>query len=698
MKSQLHLGIVTTLLLVPRYALAWHVLAWSTRGVHEADTDFSAAAMTPPGVTLRAQVIDNLGHLVTQPGDLHVTYSAVADPDGSINRTSATKTNFWQFVKQLFGRDVAVDVGLEGTAMPGTQNQPQPMTFAAQDRSFVAAGIPLTPRDDAGALKRLPLFRVSARDASGTLLASVDVAVGVSDSPTCNTCHASESNPAARPLDGWVADADPLRDIWLNILRLHDDRELGNQAYLDALQTSSFDAAGLYATALRPQPILCGSCHASSGSGLAGLPGISTLSRAVHHRMASTYDPVTSMILDDPANVTKCERCHGSVGDHAVRSAMGRSTNPDGARAIRCQSCHGEIAAVAATERTPWSVEPACQSCHTGSAVQNAGGLRFTDVLDTNGMLRAPVTAQFATGAIGVTPAPLFETAREHGGLACAACHGSPHAEFPTFERNDNLRSMSQQGHPGALAECTSCHGSSPITVTGGPHGMHPVGAAWVQNHSDAAEGGGNACRQCHGADYRGTVLSRALGDRSLNTRFGQKAFFRGAIIGCYACHNGPNSESANPNHPAVVADTQQTATADGTALLALSASDADHNTLTLRVVDPPAHGTLVIDGTTATYRADAGFSGADRATYAAWDGAIDSNLATITINVPATCAGDCDSSGGVTIDELVLLVRVALGDADVSTCSAGDLNHDGIISIDEILRGVLATLNDCLP
>ena len=65
----------------------------------------------------------------------------------------------------------------------------------------------------------------------------------------------------------------------------------------------------------------------------------------------------------------------------------------------------------------------------------------------------------------------------------------------------------------------------SPQTVDGGPHGMHPVGAAWVERHPDVAEeGGAQRCRACHGADYRGTVLSRAKGDRTLDHRLRHQA------------------------------------------------------------------------------------------------------------------------------------------------------------------------------
>lgn len=63
---------------------------------------------------------------------------------------------------------------------------------------------------------------------------------------------------------------------------------------------------------------------------------------------------------------------------------------------------------------------------------------------------------------------------------------------------------------------------------------------------------------------------------------------------------------------------------------------------------------------------------------------------------VPCPCVGDCDGSGDVTVNEILTLVNIALGDADVSSCVAGDANHDGKITVDEILTAVNNALNGC--
>ncbi len=72
----------------------------------------------------------------------------------------------------------------------------------------------------------------------------------------------------------------------------------------------------------------------------------------------------------------------------------------------------------------------------------------------------------------------------------------------------------------------------------------------------------------------------------------------------------------------------------DTTAMVRLTASDADGDLLTFAIVDAPANGTLVGGGSDYDYTPSAGFSGTDSLTFVANDGAADSNLATITLVV----------------------------------------------------------------
>lgn len=59
-------------------------------------------------------------------------------------------------------------------------------------------------------------------------------------------------------------------------------------------------------------------------------------------------------------------------------------------------------------------------------------------------------------------------------------------------------------------------------------------------------------------------------------------------------------------------------------------------------------------------------------------------------------CIGDCDHGGTVTIDELLVMVNVAVDNAPTSRCEAGDSNGDGLITVDEILAAVHRALAGC--
>jgi hypothetical protein len=75
------------------------------------------------------------------------------------------------------------------------------------------------------------------------------------------------------------------------------------------------------------------------------------------------------------------------------------------------------------------------------------------------------------------------------------------------------------------------------------------------------------------------------------------------------------------------------------------------------------------------------------------------SATAVITVTPTATpvpCVGDCGGGGSVTVDEILTMVNIALGNTDISACTAGDANGDGQITVDEILTAVNKALNGC--
>jgi hypothetical protein len=503
----------------------WVLVGWNDLGMHCMDADYSVFSILPPYNTIHAHLMDSSGKLVKSSTAATLTYEAVPDASGSINTYSIEKTNFWKYVAPLFGVSPAAENGLAGYAMPGVWNQAKPMKFDATYNWFSAEGIPMTSYDDQFVKNPYPMMRLTARDSSGTVLATTDIVLPVSDEMTCIACHASGSAEPAKPAAGWAFSSDPERDYKLNILRLHDDKQ-GTSLYSSAVDKAT--------------PVLCASCHASNALAGTGVSGITPLTTAVHRRHAQVTDPDTGSTLGASTNRSACYRCHPGSTTRCLRGAMGDAVSSDGSMAMQCQNCHGAMSAVGAATRRGWLDEPTCQSCHTGTATSNNGQMRYTSAFESTGLWRTAANQTFATNAdapaAGVS---LFRFSKGHGGLMCEACHGSTHAEYPSSHANDNAQSIRLQGHVGVISECSVCHTSTLSSISGGPHGMHSVGSSWASNHESAARNA-TACQACHGADYRGTALSRALADRTL-TALGTRTFWKGFQIGCYTLPQRPH-------------------------------------------------------------------------------------------------------------------------------------------------------------
>ena len=91
------------------------------------------------------------------------------------------------------------------------------------------------------------------------------------------------------------------------------------------------------------------------------------------------------------------------------------------------------------------------------------------------------------------------------------------------------------------------------------------------------------------------------------------------------------------PNRaPVIMNSSMSVSTANNTAtsFTLNSATDADGDTLSYSKVTNPSSGTATCSGTSCTYTPAAGFAGTTSFTYKANDGKVDSNIATVTINV----------------------------------------------------------------
>ena len=517
-----------------RYSL----LAWNDLGMHCMDgKDYSVFSILPPFNNLHAQLVNaSTGKAVTS--NVTLTYEAVADPTGSINTSSSGKTNFWSWAKILYGASPAPNVGLTGNATPS--RTAKPMALDGVNGWFEATALPITPYDDTGAKNYYPTVKVTAKDSTGKVLATSTAVLPVSDEITCAGCHASrpaaETNVArlaAKPAAGWMNDPNVETDWKKNILRLHDQKQAANSKYLSALAAKGLPN-GLYASALSGTPSLCAACHASNALPGSGIAGVSALTSALHTNHGKVIDPTTMLTLDSSTNRSACYSCHPGSVTKCLRGAMGNAVDANGNAQMGCQSCHGNMTKVGDSTRVGWLQQPNCQACHFD-------GKRTLSAVDAAGNLVKPTDTRFATTPN--TPAAgfsLFRFSKGHGGMQCESCHGATHAEYPSSHTNDNLQSIALQGYAGTVRECTVCHSTPAMTVNGGPHGMHTIGAGWVGKHGDLVGSNSAQCTACHGSDYRGSPLSQVKVARTFSVENGTRSFAAGQNVGCYDCHNGP--------------------------------------------------------------------------------------------------------------------------------------------------------------
>ncbi|MCX5892773.1 MAG: carboxypeptidase regulatory-like domain-containing protein, partial [Deltaproteobacteria bacterium] len=296
------------------------------------------------------------------------------------------------------------------------------------------------------------------------------------------------------------------------------------------------------------------------------------LSQAIHKHhgtawpmMDGTYVIPIPGAYTPGAGPSTCYYCHPGNDTQCLRSVMA-------VQGMSCQSCHGDLLAVGGftaqlatpgfvdpylpnvsdpalavklkttkAQRRPWQDMPKCQSCHWGDALNHFGK-------------RIVNKAAFISTDEAATPilAPnsrfrdfnnnLYQYSYTHGGVACQACHGSTHAEWPArINTNDNVTAMELQGHTGEIAECGVCHGNTLPPTLGGPHGLHNINdPVWLAKHGTFYRQNAATCQACHGTDLKGTVISRAKADRKLVLKTRNNLVIpiaKGTPVSCYACH-----------------------------------------------------------------------------------------------------------------------------------------------------------------
>lgn len=508
------------------------LVAWSELGMHCIDgKDYSIFSVLPPFNVIHAQLVQKGEPPTLVSSGVNITYQATADTKGSVNSSSGSKTNFWNWVTTLFLVNVPPDTGIAGYQTQS--NTPQPMTYNPTEGYWEGVGIPTVPYDDKGNFNPYPMAQIVATDLQGNTLATAKIVLSVSDEMSCKDCHASGSDPHAMPAGGWVNNPDQAKDTKLNILKKHDDRWPISQ-YLGQLKTNGYNyQSSLYQTAVSGTPILCAACHGDNALSLSGLTGINPLSNDMHTLHGKQVLISNGQTLDQnslSSDLNSCYLCHPGPNTLCKRGAMNRQL---------CAACHGALSTVGNASRTAWFDEPTCQMCHNN-------GLRYSTTFVKKWTWRQTTDMTFATNPnVPLQGKSLYRFSTGHGVVFCSACHGSPHAEFPTLQANDNVYPIALQGYSAKITECAVCHTNVPVSPTGGPHGIHTLGQTWVNeggHQSYVDRYGYQSCGYCHGIKYNGSSLSLAKVSRTFTVENGQKKTFpAGHQFNCYDCHNGPN-------------------------------------------------------------------------------------------------------------------------------------------------------------
>lgn len=286
------------------------IIGWNDLGMHCSNRNFGGIVVLPPFNNVTAQVITvgdatHLPQLMTN--GFHVTYEIPG------NTYSVGKTDFWSWEDQIFGVNLADNIGLTGNGLTGTMS-------VATDH-FSATGIPITPFTDADLLHEDPfqLGLLKLYDASNTLLATAQPVVPVSNEINCIStgCHVSEQA----------------------LLSQHD-------------LTGGFDPNNT--------PILCASCHSSNALGTPGHPGVPSLSEAVHKAHGD--------------RTNDCYKCHPGPTTQCLRDVM---KTRHGFTCQTCHGSVSQVGESISSGRIPWLQEPSCgaTACHGSQYAEEPGKL-----------------------------------------------------------------------------------------------------------------------------------------------------------------------------------------------------------------------------------------------------------------------------------------------------------------------------------
>ena len=354
-------------------------------------------------------------------------------------------------------------------------------SLTVSGQAFRADAIHISPYSTDGKFDPYPVATVTARGASGKVLAETKVVLPVSTEMGCKNCHGGPWRHEAAGVAAGVADSTAQ-----DILRAHDrlsgtrllrqrgpvdcrschkDSALSGPSVPDV--TTATGGAGV--TNVQSGPDATGAAENTGAIGATGTAGGAVaaasgrplnLSAAMHglHAVYLAGQGANACDMCHPTSPTgatrafrdphkeaglDCANCHGVLEDHALSLLTGEARQ--GVKAAKPlmklvkQRDHAPVA------RAPWINEPKCVTCHV-----NFG---------------APQNDQ-AYGHWTGGAQELFKAKKDDmDALACAACHGPVHALYPAqnpYGKNrDNMQPLAYQklAMPlGARKNCAVCH------------------------------------------------------------------------------------------------------------------------------------------------------------------------------------------------------------------------------------------------
>ena len=328
----------------------------------------------------------------------------------------------------------------------------------------------------------------------------------------------------------------------------------------------------------------------------------------MHSVHATVIDPATGLALDDATN--RVGLLHAAIPaptTRCLRGAMGSAVAPDGTLAMQCQSCHGAMAAVGARDAHRLARRADLPELpHRHRAAEQRPDPLHDRLRRDRRARRVAADATFATNPTRPRPGfSLYRFSTGHGGLRARPATARPTPSTPRAHANDNLQSVALQGHVGMLAECSDVpRAARRAPSTAARTACTRSAASWVERHGDAAENGGQRRlpRLPRPRLPRHGALASPRRPRSFSTELGAGSFFRGAQVGCYACHAGPGDDDRTRNRRPTARDAAASTPAGAPVELVLVASDPDGNALLRRIIEQPAHGTVGVSGDGGRY------------------------------------------------------------------------------------------------